>query len=572
MAVSSQIFSRFGPVSICSEKCKGKTITGSNCPKNSEENGFCAIHNIEFLELEKRKEEEEKKISNLKKKIEILNSEECILYKEEDGFFERVGVIDELTVAKYYISQKKNKVRRDGDSIVIFDDKTGMWISKKDDILKSISDLKIIIYKIQYNPKKEEIERVGKPFNYMGCLINLKNVYEAFKICLEDTEFIQKNFDSSIGKILFKDGIYNFDTNTFIKGFDENIVFFNHIDRNFPVKDIQLVEKVKKCLFIDTFDKIENTNALLSAIARGIYGDYRIRKCYFCRGETRAGKGLLTEALKHTFKDMIGEFDADNLQYDKTSSDNAKKYMWIKSIRTNRLVISNEITMNGTKMDGNKIKRIVSGGDSIKIRGHHEEDFYFVNRSTLFILANDLPEITPRDGAVNDRVVEFEFNKTFVDGEPITGTNQVKGDPKIKQLFQNNDEYKDALFWVIADAYQELVKDKPLLNPVLSEDMKTELEVIDLNKQIENFLLEKYEFVEDASGIPVRELNDYLRSDKCLGHSVSETKIGLEINKMAKRLNKDFKSTVAGGIRSRINIKRKTFKETLNTTSNVANI
>jgi phage/plasmid-associated DNA primase len=558
MAIPQQI--NFNSVS----KCKGKSITGINCSKIAEQDGYCCIHHVEFLELEKQKEQEKMKFSNLQKKAEIINSEDCILYKEEDGAFERSGIINELVVAKYYISQKQNKIKRDGDSIVIFDEKTGMWVAKKEDILKSISDLKIIIYKIQYNSKKEEIERVGKPYDYMGCLDNLKKVYEAFKLCVEDTEFIQKNFDSSIGSILFKDGIYNFDTNKFTKGFDEKIVFFNRIDRNFPVRNENLIKKVKQSLFIDIFDNIKNTNALLSAVARAIYGDYRIRKCYFCRGETRAGKGLLTEALSQTFKDMVSSFNGDCLKYEKTSTDEAKKYMWLKSIRTNRLVISNEIAMNGIEIDGNKLKRIVSGGDSIKIRGHQEEDFHFVNRSTLFILANDIPKITPMDSAIIDRVENFEFSKTFVDGEPIKGTNQVKGDSKLKQLFQNNDEYKDSLFWVIADAYQELVKDKALLKPVLSDDMKTELEIVDLNKQIENLLLERYEFVIDDKGVPVREINDYLRSDKCLGQSVSETKIGLEINKIAKRIGNNFESRTINGIRSRINIKRKITKDLMN--------
>jgi phage/plasmid-associated DNA primase len=109
-----------------------------------------------------------------------------------------------------------------------------------------------------------------------------------------------------------------------------------------------------------------------------------------------------------------GTFTAENLAFNNNTNDEAQKLRWAFLFRHKRLVISNEIT-NNRSLNGNLIKKVCSGGDSMQGRIHGGLETEFIPQFLTIVLANDIPEIKPYDDAVEDRVRVYSYTKSFVD-------------------------------------------------------------------------------------------------------------------------------------------------------------
>jgi hypothetical protein len=92
---------------------------------------------------------------------------------------------------------------------------------------------------------------------------------------------------------------------------------------------------------------------------------------------------------------------------------------------------------SGEKLNGNMIKKVASGGDTLIGRGMFKEESEFVFHGLTLPFANDLNEIIPYDDAVNNRVQCIGFSKVYVD-KPIEELNayQLKMDDNIKDQIQ----------------------------------------------------------------------------------------------------------------------------------------
>jgi phage/plasmid-associated DNA primase len=269
-------------------------------------------------------------------------------------------------------------------------------------------------------------------------------------------------------------------------------------------------------------------------LARAIYGDYRAKKIYFCVGSANAGKGLLTDAILNAFESFVGIFDANVLvNNERDMSDAAKKLAWVNDIADKRIVISNEIRMQKS-MDGNIIKSIASGGDGLLIRQNFQDQKKVINRSTLFTFSNDIPKINPYDQAIRNRVRCIEYKKSFEDKESyIAKGGEIKdgmlfADKTLKDKFCNDNEYKDAVIWIIFDAYQMYLKEGHFEPESIRQGTE---EWTGNENSIENILKMDYEITNDKTHmVKARELIDYIKGKHKV--DMSETKIGKELNRL----------------------------------------
>jgi phage/plasmid-associated DNA primase len=329
-------------------------------------------------------------------------------------------------------------------------------------------------------------------------------------------------------------------------------VFFHRIERDFPKRIKEDVDWVKHILFDNLFDNLELSRYIQAMIARSIYGDYRVRKSIFCRGETASGKGMITEALTKTFPGLVNSFDANNLIFSKSTKDEAQKNMWLISFKTSRLLISNEMSIevgDDGKMkkffDSNAFKKIVSGGDEIEVRGMNENIRKMVNRANLFFMAQDFPEFMPKCTAVNDRKEDVLFPKSFVLSPKHP--NQFKRDTTIKDKFKM-EQYQDALIYVIIESYQKDVKGKEYFGPTHTEEFEEVIKESEEAETLQSVLEQKYIFVSDDEFDPLTsdkfvhsdELNAYITAK--LGYS--DKRLGLEFRKLGKQLGYKFESKV----------------------------
>jgi hypothetical protein len=218
------------------------------------------------------------------------------------------------------------------------------------------------------------------------------------------------------------------------------------------------------------------------------------------------------------------------------TQDESRRLSWLKELKGVRAGFSNEMRMDGRGADGNLIKGASSGGDQHKVRGNFENSVNYVNRATLFSLANDFTKITPspaEDSGLRERLDFFRFSMRFVDNPQAS--NERKKDSDIKRKF-GTDEWKNALFYVIWRCWQDMSPiEKEVGGRLIAPDcVKAETVdwVTDGDGSMTSILEERYEITNDYNDIALsKEIVTFLTSK---GLRMSPKKIGMEMRKLIR--------------------------------------
>ena len=461
-------------------------------------------------------------------------------------------VIDDIYAANKFIELMGKNIVRDKEDVYFFNENNGMW--EKTDYS----------YRIWINKHKNNLifydYSNNKNINYAGNEKNVQNMKKWLLPLLVDTEFITNNIDSSIGKLLFNDGYYDFVTDTFSKGFNPDIVFFKKINRNYPInRKEDIINWVHDTLFVKPFYSNGSAEAglyLKKTLCIGLFGDYYRKIFTMAIGNPNSGKGVIVNAFRLAFEGYIDEFDANNLLYNQfNTQDEAKKLAWLKDFIGVRLNFSNECKMNNKGLDGNLIKTLASGSDIMKIRSNFESQIKFTNRSIMVFFANDVPNITPNDEGVCDRVNVIGYTKKFVNN-PLMPDEEL-ADPSIKIKF-SIDDYKNALLFIMSDTYKQLTENEKKIGGHIDKPecviFNTKQWVKDEKTNFIDHINEKFEITNNSNDkVPVCEIIDYL-TNKC-NINMSPTKIGIILNKLISLDNKD---TIFQKKRYKLGIKNKT--------------
>jgi hypothetical protein len=340
------------------------------------------------------------------------------------------------------------------DILYVFDDETGMWSDKVEIHNRIISRFSQYLDILKIN-NDGEVKRTGR--NYAKNNQKRKDIYPFIRENCVDNDWVRRTETSSLGKILFLNGHYDFKRGRFLtgrpigatdketintvfeNGFNPEIVFFYRVDHehtDFTDDDMEYMDSIQERLFTLPLGKDVGDYLTLN-LARAFSGDITIKRILFGLGMSNSGKGILTKACQLSMGQYCGVFTGENLAFNNVNNDEAQKMRWAMLLRNKRLIISNELST--TKMlDGNLIKKLASGGDTIqgRLHGQHETDFKPQYLSIL--LANDMPPIKPFDTAIQNRVRVYSYTKAFVD-EP-RNEYELKKDPNL------DNEMKSRLF------------------------------------------------------------------------------------------------------------------------------
>lgn len=281
------------------------------------------------------------------------------------------------------------------------------------------------------------------------------------KASSEDRTWLRRTDDSSLGLLLFKNGYYDMKNDTFTKEFDQRIVFHESISYNFPKRDERYIKYARNLTF-KLYSK--NYMPLLVALARSLAGDRGNKSFYFCPGESNTGKSYLVKIFIKCFEDYIGTFNCEDLSYNKGDRDEAANNRWAYLVRYKRILFSNECNMEKS-LNSNSIKKFSSGGDKIIGRVHHGNEAEFSPHFHLFCMLNDIPKITPIDGAIKNRLQYFSFNRRFVDN-PNEDENKL--DPDIDSKIDTK-KFRDGFVHLVLDAYQYYLENG---QPEFDEELK----------------------------------------------------------------------------------------------------
>lgn len=443
-----------------------------------------------------------------------------------------LSTMNDAYAAAEFVRLMGDRIQRDGTTVYVFNDRIGMWDS---------SDAALRDAASQFSRELSAESDKGKIlYDYAGSETQVARMLKWVPrdSILLDSSFMERKADTSYGKLLFSDGIFDFTTGVFTLGFDPNIVFFRRINRPFAgaVRNEEDVAALRKMLFVAAFPGNEAAGIyLLQALAIGMIGDYERKKFYQAVGPSNCGKGLLVAAFQAAFEGYVDTFDANNLLYNPNNGqDEAKRNAWVLDLHGVRVAFSSEMRMTPGKpsvMCGNGIKSRASGGDTMKARRNYQDQGSFINRATLCMLANDLPEVTPNDDGVRNRRRVLRYTAHFVDHEP-TRSDQRRADPDAKSMFRE-DRYKNALVWLMADTYASMTHEERKWNGKLTEPacVTEETKQWTAVTDVATLLEERYVITNNPKDTEVssRELIEYLEKK---GVVMSPQKLALEIGKL----------------------------------------
>jgi hypothetical protein len=415
-------------------------------------------------------------------------------------------------------------------TLYVFDNKTGMWssddIQYKKIIMAMSEDLRLI--KIMMGKPYLSNESYGSKKSLMDVLPSLIKT-----LCVNDDWLKQKEC-SSLGKLLFnngyldlKNGFEFYDKETY--GFNPDILFMAKIDKDFlpfDEKQMEYVNDIKQRLFYNPLGKDVGDYYILN-IARGLMGDM-MKRVLFGLGTTDCGKSILTKAMEHSLGGYVGSFNAENLLYRKTSCDEGQLMRWALLLRFKRIIISNEMKSTST-INGNMLKKLSSGGDSLTGRLHCGNETPFVLQSLMILMANDLSNIVPYDKAVDNRTRVINYKKLFTDVVEDK-ENELQKDYNLENEIKTAD-FQNAFIMMLI---QEYVKYKEEGEPGEPEDVingKKEW-ITETGNDIDKFL-ENFEITNDEKDFLLTEdITLWLKEAKI---GITSTKMGIEIGKYCKK-------------------------------------
>ena len=431
-----------------------------------------------------------------------------------------LGVYNDLEAAQQVYKQYSHWVCCNS-SLFVFDDKTGLWSEREEIMFNIISRYNDHLYLLIKNNNDE----VKKSFKGYGNSTGLQRqmLPQLKTLCINNSWLTNTDF-SSLHKLLFLNGYLDMSTGVFYKEFDPSIVFFNRIERNYTVDnlDVEYVKDIKQRFFYNQLGE-DVGNYLILNVARSLAGD-RMKKIFFGLGETNAGKSTIVISTINTFGDYIGTFNGENLCIKNSTADEAQLMRWAFLLRYKRIIFSNEMKQESV-LSGNMMKKVSSGGDTLVGRTHGAEETHFIPHYNVFCNANDLLEIKPYDTAIHERLNIISYKKKYVDNP--TNEYELKKDDNI-EVEMKSDKFKDAFSFIILDAYLQFCKNgKKELIPDAVKNCKTEWVGEDAENTTVNKFLESYEVTNST--------DDFIRSSD-IELWLKDAKINISVTKFTMEL------------------------------------
>jgi hypothetical protein len=305
-----------------------------------------------------------------------------------------------------------------------------------------------------------------------------------------DDDFYEKFLTTTKAKLCYKNGVLNFKTKTFTLW--ENIckaeeVFTPFlISRNFnPMRNEEVIQLVRREIFEKIFG--DDFQRALSFYSRGLAGHVEDKIWGLFIGARNCGKGVIENYFKQSFQRYITSINATEFLCERSTEggDSAKKLSWMMDLEFSRLTFTQECKFDSSnknvKIDGNKIKKLASGGDVLSARKNYKDEREFKIQSTLTFNANDFPPISPQD--TMETCTSFSSIKQFKTQDYIS-QRQIEGATDLElSLYEVGDSdikykcsstlYMDALVHLMLDNY--VTKPVAIVNKFVEDSTDTNL-------------------------------------------------------------------------------------------------
>lgn len=280
-----------------------------------------------------------------------------------------------------------------------------------------------------YNPEKgyyeqDDLREIRPYMKDSKCIPKKTTKYQTDimtqmkSVIKDDLEFGYKIADTTFKKIPFSNGVYCLEQKKLIP-YDSSMCFLVRGTTELPEiitpEMRKLIDEVKEKLFLQVYENEDVANFILQEASRGLAGcaGYEDKRILILVGRPNSCKSALTEMVNNSFSSLCGIYSSSALCKKRKDGDSALDKNWMLKLKHTRLCFANELPSEG--LDGNMIKSVVSGGEPHEARmlhGKHNSKFKF--QAQLWLAGNEMPDITPYDSGVQDRVVVLQTHYQFI--------------------------------------------------------------------------------------------------------------------------------------------------------------
>jgi hypothetical protein len=328
------------------------------------------------------------------------------------------------------------------------------------------------------------------------CFPGILRCIKAAKVA-EGQRWVTMMENTSLGKLLFTNGWYDYETNEFHTEFTPEILFHFRCDYPFTrCEDTELMETIKQTWFYDQHGTVLG-DYIMQFYGYGLAGKQQ-KRFLIGLGIGNSGKSWFITMMNKVCDGYAASFSGNCLKASESTADESLKLSWVAPIMYKRLIFSSEITLNRKPLDGNLCKSL-SGGDRIQSREIYQTSRDMLPHFCMSILANALPEFHPVDQPLLNRVTAVPFNKLYSD-KPALG--ELKRDPTLLAKLET-DEYRCAVMTVLMNAYH-----MPPVDPPAS--MLDDAVEFTKFESLEDILTGLYGFTASSIGKPVNVLTDIM--------------------------------------------------------------
>lgn len=286
---------------------------------------------------------------------------------------------------------------------------------------------------------------------------------------------------STLGKLCFEDGVYNFTTKKFLKWeskeFKQNPVYSCvKIHRKFPSYEDEVndwAEDIKKArLVFHAAMGEEQAEKFLAYLARVTAGKIEDKVFSCCMFNRDCSKGVINDWFIAAFGNYVGQADSNAVVLKESFGDSEKENGWLIPLQYCRHVFISELEVDPNnsrrKINSKLIKSMCSGGDPMKARLMRENGVSFRLQCGINIMANDLMPFSSPDVLEKclmlKSVIQFK-TQAYIDAELLKSIDcpilhdslkqRLKvSDPSIRNKVKT-EEWADALVRIMIHYYTD---------------------------------------------------------------------------------------------------------------------
>lgn len=345
---------------------------------------------------------------------------------------------------------------------------------------------------------------------------------------LDDPSFIEL-LDENTNVIGFNNGVYDFTIKQFRKGRPDDYVTMS-VGYDYPLIVSPKALREVKDVIAAPFDSEQMATYITQVISSCFDGRRKFQEFYIWTGRGSNGKSSIQELIMQTLGDYAKPLDIAFWTKAKRECGGAMPELADK--KGVRFVFSNEPEATD-KIQVSKIKE-VTGGERITARKLYSQPITYRPQFGIFILCNDLPELSKTDGGIERRTRVVPFKHQFKQ-HPLPG--QRKADPMVLENCRENAEWHKACMRMLLDAYEQVRHICTITLP--NEVVNSSKQYMEDNNPVGIWLRENFEITQNDDDKILAEhmYNMY----KCVDRNITKTAFGksmTELNGVDKKISK----------------------------------